>query len=137
MRAAGDSPTSPHPISGDRNGRDQVNSFALATSSHNASRHASSLSNPDPHQPPRRVAILGGGITGLASAYHLAKELKDAEITIYESSDRMGGWLNSKHVNVGNGKVVFEQGPRTLRPDLPYGSLTLNLVSESQSLLHN
>lgn len=83
--------------------------------------------HPSNHDP-KNIAILGGGITGLASAYYLSKELPSASITLYEASDRMGGWLQSKHVNVGNGKIVFEQGPRTLRPRTPAGLVTLGLV---------
>ena len=74
------------------------------------------------------VAILGGGITGLASAFYLSKQLPEARITIFEGSSRLGGWLHSQQVDVRNGNVVFEQGPRTLRPGVPNGLVTLNLV---------
>lgn len=74
------------------------------------------------------VAVLGGGITGLATAYYLAAKLPHAKITLFEGSSRLGGWLLSKTVNVGNGEVVFEQGPRNLRPDSLNGSVTLDLV---------
>ena len=74
------------------------------------------------------IAILGGGITGLASAYYLSRFLPDANITLFEASSRLGGWLHSKQVNVGTGKVVFEQGPRNLRPTNPNGLVTLDLV---------
>ncbi|KAL8721719.1 MAG: hypothetical protein Q9225_001669 [Loekoesia sp. 1 TL-2023] len=74
------------------------------------------------------VAVLGGGITGLASAYYLAQQLPHAQITLFEGSSRLGGWLRSKQVNVGDGKVVFEQGPRNLRPTRPNGWVTLDLV---------
>lgn len=74
------------------------------------------------------LAVLGGGITGLTSAYYLAKNMPNAKITIYEGSERLGGWLRTKHVDVGNGNVVFEQGPRTLRPSMPVGLVTLDLV---------
>ena len=74
------------------------------------------------------IAVLGGGITGLASAYYLSSLLPDAKITLFEASTRLGGWLHSKQVNVGNGKVVFEQGPRNLRPTNPNGLITLDLV---------
>ncbi|KXL45632.1 hypothetical protein M433DRAFT_154281 [Acidomyces richmondensis BFW] len=67
-------------------------------------------------RPEHNIAILGGGITGLASAYFLTKELPRAKITIYEASDRLGGWVNSKRVPVKDGTVLFEAGPRTLRP---------------------
>jgi oxygen-dependent protoporphyrinogen oxidase len=76
-----------------------------------------------------RIAVLGGGITGLSTAYYLTKELPNAKITIYEGSERVGGWLSSKYVDVGNGKILFEQGPRTLRPHGPAALVTLEMVS--------
>ncbi|KAL9127839.1 MAG: hypothetical protein Q9217_003358 [Psora testacea] len=76
------------------------------------------------------VAVLGGGITGLASAYYLSKSLPDTKIVLFEASSRLGGWLHSKSVDVGNGSVVFEQGPRTLRPTFPNGLITLDLVRD-------
>ena len=79
--------------------------------------------------PQQNIAVLGGGITGLSSAYYLTQQLPKANITLYESSERLGGWLHSKHVNVENGTVVFEQGPRTLRPHTPAGLVTLDLVA--------
>lgn len=77
------------------------------------------------------IAILGGGITGLASAYFLTLSLPNASITLFEASPRLGGWLHSKQVNVGTGNVVFEQGPRNLRPNAPNGLVTLGLVCDS------
>ncbi|KAL8841943.1 MAG: hypothetical protein Q9170_000723 [Blastenia crenularia] len=74
------------------------------------------------------VAVLGGGITGLASAYYLAKQVPEAQITLFEGTSRLGGWLRSEKVDVGNGKVIFEQGPRTLRPTRPNGWITLDLA---------
>jgi protoporphyrinogen/coproporphyrinogen III oxidase len=65
---------------------------------------------------PNDVAVIGGGITGLACAYYLTRELPRANVTIYEASDRLGGWLSSKRVPVKDGSVLFETGPRTLRP---------------------
>lgn len=93
---------------------------------------------PDPHsgsatrrnhgnQP--RIAVIGGGITGLATAYYLTKEVPRAKVVLYEKNDRLGGWLQSKQVEVENGTVLLEQGPRTLRHTSPAGMLTLRLVS--------
>ena len=75
------------------------------------------------------VAILGGGITGLASAFYISEAFKDVHVTLYEAGSRLGGWLRSTSVDVGSGKVVFEEGPRTLRPSVPNGLVTLDLVS--------
>ena len=50
-------------------------------------------------------------------------------ITLLEGGERLGGWLHSEEVDVSNGKVLFEKGPRSLRPTLPNGILALELVS--------
>ncbi len=87
---------------------------------------ASSTSNTKPEPP--SIGILGGGITGLASAYFLSRDLPNAKITLFEASSRLGGWLHSRSVDVGSGNVIFEQGPRNLRPTVPNGVITLDLV---------
>ena len=74
------------------------------------------------------VAILGGGITGLACAYYLSRALPNIKITLLEGSSRLGGWLHTESVNVGNGNIIFEQGPRSLRASFPNGPVTLDLV---------
>ena len=75
------------------------------------------------------VAIIGGGITGLSTAYYLSRALPEStRIVLFEASHRLGGWLNSTSVDVDNGKVIFEGGPRTLRPSVPNGLITLDLV---------
>ncbi|KAK5987621.1 Protoporphyrinogen oxidase-like protein [Cladobotryum mycophilum] len=66
-----------------------------------------------------RIAIVGGGLTGLTAAYYLAKDLpSNSKITLFESSDRLGGWIRTDRVpvNIGGvkGTVSFERGPRTL-----------------------
>lgn len=85
-------------------------------------------------QDPTDVAVLGGGITGLASAYYLSNEFPNARIVLFEGSSRLGGWVKSERVDVGNGNVIFEQGPRNLRPSIPNGLVTLELVGASFSV---
>ena len=82
-----------------------------------------------PNPDAENIAVLGGGITGLATAYHLAQTVPDAKITIFEKSSRLGGWIDSERVEVEGGDVIFEWGPRSLRPDLGgAGSATQALV---------
>ena len=76
------------------------------------------------------IAVLGGGITGLVCAYFLSRDFPNAIITLFEASSRLGGWLHSRSVDVGSGNVIFEQGPRNLRPTVPNGLVTLNLVRD-------
>ncbi|KAF5023155.1 hypothetical protein F66182_4788 [Fusarium sp. NRRL 66182] len=66
-----------------------------------------------------KIAVLGGGLTGLTTAYYLAKKLPTtAKITLYESTDRLGGWIKTDRVPVDvdgkRGIVSFERGARSL-----------------------
>ncbi|KAF8594777.1 Protoporphyrinogen oxidase [Ceratobasidium sp. AG-I] len=73
------------------------------------------------------IGILGGGISGLSAAYHLARRLpasSPTKIVLLEKSKRLGGWIQSENATVettsSSGSkthsVVLEAGPRTLRP---------------------
>lgn len=74
------------------------------------------------------IAVLGAGITGLTTAYLLADTFPKLRITLIESKDTLGGWVRSRKVDVGDGEVIFEQGPRSLRPQPPNGTLALRIV---------
>ncbi|MBB1025335.1 FAD-dependent oxidoreductase, partial [Dietzia sp. DQ12-76] len=52
-----------------------------------------------------RVAVVGGGLSGLTAAYQLALDLPDARITVLEASDIPGGALHT---------VDFPSGPMEL-----------------------
>ena len=45
--------------------------------------------------PRRRVAIIGGGISGLAAAHRLRELDPAAQVTLFEASDRLGGVLHT------------------------------------------
>ena len=56
-----------------------------------------------------RIAIIGGGIAGMAAAYELEKARAagaDVEYTLFEARERLGGSLASETVN----GVVLERG---------------------------
>lgn len=76
---------------------------------------------------PERIAVLGGGVAGLSTAYFVSREFPNSKITIYEAGKDIGGWIKSKRVEVAGGEVIFELGPRTLRNATP----TAHLVSPS------
>ena len=48
-----------------------------------------------PSDLPLRVAVIGGGITGLAATHRLAELLPQAEFEIFEASSRLGGVLHT------------------------------------------
>ncbi len=43
----------------------------------------------------RRVAIIGGGISGLAAAHHLQECDRNSSVTLFEASERLGGVLQT------------------------------------------
>ncbi|MEX2173269.1 MAG: protoporphyrinogen oxidase [Pirellulaceae bacterium] len=44
---------------------------------------------------PRRIAIIGGGISGLAAANRVRELCPEAELTLFEAADRLGGVLQT------------------------------------------
>jgi oxygen-dependent protoporphyrinogen oxidase len=68
-----------------------------------------------------RVAIIGGGIAGLAAAYELEKTRAtgaDVEYTLFEARERLGGSLASERVN----GIVLERGPDSFLSEKPAGA---------------
>jgi protoporphyrinogen/coproporphyrinogen III oxidase len=63
------------------------------------------MSFPPPPSAFPRIAIVGGGISGLATAYRLAELLPQAELSLFEASGRLGGVLNT----VDRGGFLIEQ----------------------------
>ncbi len=65
---------------------------------------------------PRSIAIVGGGVAGLAAAYQLAKLQREGAgvtFTLIEASDRLGGILETqRHASPdGQGEFIVECGP--------------------------
>ncbi|XP_029880528.1 protoporphyrinogen oxidase isoform X3 [Aquila chrysaetos chrysaetos] len=76
---------------------------------------------------PPTVAVVGGGISGLAACYYLARGPRPPKVLLLEASARLGGWLQSTRTADG---AVFEHGPRGIRPAGVVGTDTLHMVSE-------
>ena len=77
---------------------------------------------------PGIISILGGGISGLSAAYRLTQiQPSPKRIVLFEASNRIGGWMHSSRLEDG---VIYEHGPRTIRPVGESGTVTLNLVHE-------
>ena len=63
---------------------------------------------------PRRVAVVGGGVTGLATAYYLRQT--GAAVTVVEAGDRLGGKIQTLDL----GGVPVEAGPDTFLARVPW-----------------
>lgn len=83
-----------------------------------ASRSYATVSNSDP---PKDIAVLGGGLTGLTTAYYLTRFHPEAKITLYESGGRLGGWIDTEQIEVKTSggqaaTISFERGARAVSP---------------------
>lgn len=68
----------------------------------------------------KRIAIIGGGISGLATAYRLSKsppgQAGKLEIHVYEENDRFGGVIQTENRN----GFLMEQGPDSFITSKPW-----------------
>ncbi|KAG0236567.1 hypothetical protein BGW42_003222 [Actinomortierella wolfii] len=82
--------------------------------------------------PSSHIAILGGGISGLSTAWYLTRASSSVRITLLEASNRTGGWLSSsREVDpIHGGSFLLERGPRSLRPQGVSGLNTLEMVRD-------
>ncbi len=81
-----------------------------------------------------RVAIIGGGIAGMAAAYELAKargEDPSVDYTLFESRDRLGGAIASRIVNGS----VLECGPDSFLTEKPAAAELCRELGLGQDLL--
>src|ERR1041385_1740950 len=86
----------------------------------------------------KRMAIIGGGITGLAAAHRLielaSQQLKPISLTIFEASPRLGGTIQTTHRD----GFLLERGPDAFISEKPEAlSLTKRLGIESQTIQTN
>ena len=68
-----------------------------------------------------RIAIVGGGISGLAAAFALEQERRagiDLEYVLYEASSRLGGVLRTERID----GCVVEAGPDSFISEKPWAS---------------
>ncbi|KAL5508140.1 HEM14 [Sanghuangporus vaninii] len=90
--------------------------------------------------PPSTIAVIGGGITGLSSAFHLSRRFPQASIILLEKSSRDGGWIRSRRIEVkdshGNkAGILLEAGPRSLRPNSKAILELTNLLNLTSSII--
>jgi oxygen-dependent protoporphyrinogen oxidase len=68
----------------------------------------------------KRIAIIGGGISGLAAAFALEEHRRagSIEYTLYESSPNLGGVLRTEHIH----GCIVEAGPDSFITEKPWAA---------------
>ncbi len=79
-----------------------------------------------------RIAVVGGGVSGLAAAHRLGQELPDAEIVVLEAADRIGGSLHTAEV----GGVVVDVGAEAMLNRRPEAVALASEVGLEADLVH-
>ncbi len=71
-----------------------------------------------------KIAIVGGGISGLATVFYIRQKNPDVSITLFEKDERIGGKMKTKEVK----GFLFEEGSNGFLSNKPD---TLELVKDS------
>lgn len=115
--------------------------ISATSSAYTRSRSTSSSATTDDLKDSPTLAIIGGGLSGLSSAFFFLRALspslraKARVIILEKDPNRTGGWCKSVEMdpvdNEGKQKsdLVFEAGPRSIRPVGLQGWLTVEMVS--------
>ena len=81
-----------------------------------------------------RIAIIGGGISGLAAAFEVEQRRRagaDIQYTLYESSPRLGGVLRTEFID----GCVVEAGPDSFVSEKPWASDLCRLLGIGDQLI--
>src|ERR1700680_2317007 len=82
-----------------------------------------------------RIAIIGGGISGLAAAYAIEDLRKNAstllEYVLYESSPRLGGVLRTEHID----GYIVEAGPDSFITEKPWATELCRVLGLGDQLI--
>jgi len=74
----------------------------------------------------KRIAVVGGGITGLTAAWRL--HAQGHAVTVFEQSDRLGGAVST---TINDGWLI-ENGPNSLLESPPFDALVAELGLEAE-----
>ena len=89
----------------------------------------------------KRIAIIGGGISGLTAAYELELARKrgaDIDWHLYEASDRLGGIIETTRIATPDGEFILEGGPDGWVSEKPWArELAIELGLESELIYSN
>ncbi len=75
------------------------------------------MSSHDATSSGRRIAVIGGGITGLAAAHRVSELAPDCQVTLFEAGGRLGGALHTER----QGDFLLELGADNFITNVPWG----------------
>jgi oxygen-dependent protoporphyrinogen oxidase len=85
----------------------------------------------------KRVAIVGGGLSGIAATYQLTRD-GAAECALFESSPRLGGIVETERMATPDGNFIIECGPDSWVTEKPWArELAIELGLESEIIPSN
>jgi len=82
---------------------------------------------------PRRIAVIGGGITGLAAAHRIVERAPDCEVKLFEAGDRLGGALHT----VRHDGFLLEMGADNFITSVPYALDLCRRIGFADNLLES
>ena len=80
---------------------------------------------------PLRVAVIGGGITGLAAAQRLVSKSDTMQVTLFESSRRLGGIIRTEEAD----GFLIELGPDSFITNKPAGLRLCQQIGFTEHLI--
>lgn len=80
----------------------------------------------------RHVAVIGGGIAGLAAAHALATAADAPQVTVYEAGDRYGGKLHSSPFA---GHASIDEGPDAFLTRVPHATALARRIGLGEQLV--
>ena len=80
---------------------------------------------------PRRIAVIGGGITGLAAAHAVVAHAEWQKVVLFEASDRLGGKILT---SAFAGHPAIDEGADAFLARLPWGSALARAVGLAEQL---
>jgi len=81
---------------------------------------------------PRRIAVIGGGITGLAAAHAVVSQPQRHEVVLFEASNRVGGKVLTSPFA---GHAAIDEGADAFLARLPWGSALARSVGLGEQLV--
>lgn len=76
--------------------------------------HYTAPAMPNTHAEKKKVIVIGGGITGLAAAWHLQSHAAERlEITLVEASPFLGGKMHTRTLTTGQDTFIIDAGPES------------------------